>query len=120
MKVVSQKLRDSARGQSCTLRLEAHCNHDSATVVLAHLRINHRGMAIKSPDIFAVHACSACHDVLDGRVVGYIEPRDILRALAETQMRWIEDGLLIVVGDSAGRPSKSTARPSKILPRRGL
>ena len=47
MRVISQKLRDSARGQDCTLRLPGICNFDSATTVLAHLPCGQKGMGMK-------------------------------------------------------------------------
>ena len=61
------KIRKSARGEDCTLRLEV-CNGNPETTVLAHIGHN-RGMGIKCADYFAVYACSACHDVIDGRVL---------------------------------------------------
>lgn len=61
-------LRQFARGQECTLRLEGVCNHDPETTVLAHIvRKGHSTMGGKPHDLSAVHACSACHDVIDGR-----------------------------------------------------
>ena len=112
MKLVSQKIRDSARGESCTLRLLG-CNFDSATTVFAHLPVNHRGMSIKTPDIFGCYACSFCHDVIDGRISGAWSHADLLRALSETQMKLIEKGLIVIKGDKEPRYQ----RPSKILPR---
>lgn len=98
MKIVSQKLRDSARGQECTLRLPGICNFDPATTVLCHIPVNQRGMSIKSPDIAACFACSSCHDAADGRTPYNISAWDWLRALIETQMIWIAEGLLTVEG----------------------
>lgn len=99
MRVVSKKLRDSARGQDCTLRIPGVCNFDSATTVLAHLPCGHKGIGMKGPDLLAVFACSACHDRLDWRTKGGdIDGLDMLRALAETQMRWVEMGLIAIKG----------------------
>lgn len=99
MRVISKKLRDSARGQDCTLRLAGICNHNPETTVLAHVPCGQRGVGLKGPDVIAVFACSACHDVLDGRSAGGIVPaEDLVRALAETQLIWIRDGLLVVKG----------------------
>ena len=45
------------------------CNGDPATTVLAHIRRPwNSGAGMKPPDSEAVYACSACHDVIDGRV----------------------------------------------------
>lgn len=115
VKLVSQKLRDSARGQECTLRLPGICNFDPATTVLCHLPVMQRGIAIKSPDLASCFGCSSCHDAIDGRVPYKTDARDLLRAMTETQMRWLDMGLLIVAGESAKeRPYKPLP---KILPR---
>jgi len=59
-------LRKHARGQPCRVRLIGVCNGDRETTVLAHLKNGWYG-SLKPPDIIAVHACSACHDAIDGR-----------------------------------------------------
>jgi hypothetical protein len=97
VKVVSKKLRDSARGQSCTLRI-APCASDE-TVVLCHLPVKgFGGVGMKVPDNLAVFGCDNCHAVLDGRAKGEYSATDMLRALGETQMYWIESGLIKVAG----------------------
>ena len=60
------KYRQSAKGQQCQVRIPGVCNFNPETVVLAHL--NGGGMGMKRPDIHGAYCCSACHDVLDGRV----------------------------------------------------
>ena len=97
MRVVSKKLRDSARGQTCTLRLQG-CGYDDGTVVLAHIPCGQKGMGMKGPDMVACFACDNCHSILDGRKRGEISEGDQLRALAETQLRWIADGLMTIKG----------------------
>jgi hypothetical protein len=94
----SNKLRDSAKGQDCTMRIWGVCNFRPETVVLCHLPCGDKGMGMKSPDNMAVFACSACHDVLDGRTKRNesIDWRDVLRALAETQGYWINHGLMTI------------------------
>jgi len=59
-------LRKHARGQPCRVRLIGVCNGNPETTVLAHLKNGWYG-SLKPPDIIAVHACSACHDAIDGR-----------------------------------------------------
>lgn len=60
-------LRDAARGEPCMVR-SALCNCDPLTTVLAHYRmIGISGMGMKSPDLIGAWACSACHDLVDGR-----------------------------------------------------
>lgn len=95
-RAVIPSLRDSARGQSCTLRL-ACCNHDPETTVLAHIRhFGWAGTGQKPPDFLAVYACSACHDAFDGRADGPWGWDDVLRALGETLMRHHAAGRLAV------------------------
>lgn len=96
MKVESKKIRAAARGQDCTVRLVGICNFNPETTVLAHLPCGQRGTGIKSPDNIAVFACSACHDAIDGRIKSEIDWRDMLRALAETQLSLIEKGIMVI------------------------
>lgn len=100
--VRSKKLRDSARGKDCTLRIPGVCCGDPETTVLAHLPHGGRSMGQKAPDTHAVYACANCHDVLDNRT-RHTVPRDellecCLRGLAETQAQMMEDGLIRVEG----------------------
>jgi hypothetical protein len=61
-------LRQEARGRGCMVRLPEVCNHNSETVVLAHVRLaGVSGMGTKSPDLIGAWACSACHDAIDRR-----------------------------------------------------
>lgn len=50
------------------VRLEGICNHNSETVVLAHIRMpGISGMGIKADDLLGAWACSSCHDAIDRR-----------------------------------------------------
>ena len=63
-------LRKEAKGRECQIRIETVCNKDRETVVLAHLnnkRLFGVGVGQKVPDLFGAWACSACHDLVDGR-----------------------------------------------------
>jgi len=90
--IKSKKIRDSARGEDCTLRVSPYCQ-DGETVVFCHLNTNFRGMGLKSPDLFGVYACAQCHSLLDKSQVEY---KDQLRGLTETQMKLYDKGLLVV------------------------
>ena len=59
------KIRKSARGEECQVRISGVCNGNPETTVLAHL--NGGGMGFKRSDIFAAYCCSSCHDLVDGR-----------------------------------------------------
>jgi len=89
-------IRNSARGEDCSLRLADNCQ-DGETVVLCHIGRN-RGMAIKCRDHFAVYGCSNCHDIIDGKVKTIFTPGELetekLRALEETQGKLINKGLM--------------------------
>ena len=96
-----QKLRDSARGEDCTLQIHPHCNGDNETVVLCHLPSG-SGMGQKSPDWFAAYGCSSCHDIIDGRAgeqhYSLTDTREFerikQRALFRTWERMIAKGLI--------------------------
>jgi uncharacterized CHY-type Zn-finger protein len=95
--IKSKKIRDSARGEDCTLRL-GMCSSNE-TVVLCHIG-KRRGMGLKCSDTFAIYACAACHDAIDGRVKSTFSNDELntqkLRALEETQEILINKGLLVV------------------------
>ncbi|MDO6718832.1 DUF1364 family protein [Psychrosphaera sp. 1_MG-2023] len=67
LRVVSKKLRESARGRECQIRIPGVCNYDTDTTVLAHVGKN-SGMGMKAHDIESAHGCSDCHGVLDGQI----------------------------------------------------
>ena len=95
-KIRSKKIRDSARGEVCALRIPDVCNHNPETVVFAHLPGN-KGTGTKNHDLFGVYACSECHNWMDGRhwkVVYESKSSASLRALQETQIKLIEKGLI--------------------------
>jgi len=83
-KIISKKIRQSAKDEHCTLRLPGICHVDTNTTVFAHINSPFKGVGNKSPDIFGVYACHACHAELDAGRVSY---RDQLRSMQETQMR---------------------------------
>lgn len=100
----TSKIRKSAKGEPCLVRIPGVCNGDSATTVLAH--INGAGVGCKHSDHKAAFACSACHEWVDG---GYIQQgynrdtRDLwhLEGVIRTQDRLIEKGFIQVTGAAA-------------------
>lgn len=95
-------IRRSARGEVCTMLIPGICNGDPATTVLCHSNrlADGKGMGLKAPDTEACYACSACHDVLDGRrpLPGWMT-REVLdgafdRARKITQEKLKEKGLM--------------------------
>ncbi len=92
--VVSQAVRDSARGEDCTLRLGG-CNFDTATTVFCHIRhFGWAGISEKPDDFLGFYACSHCHRVFDsGEGWGW---EDVTRALGETLRKLSWKGLLVL------------------------
>lgn len=63
------KIRESANGMPCQIRLIGICNHDPRTTVWAHANGSAagKGIGMKSHDLLGSYACSNCHDVYDRR-----------------------------------------------------
>lgn len=95
--LVSPKLRQSARGRDCTVRWHG-CDGGGETTVLAHVPGAGSGVGQKGDDCFAVYACHACHDHLDGRRQPRVPAEDILRALNETWRIMLAEKLIVVGG----------------------
>ena len=94
----SKKIRDSARGEECTMQVFGVCNHNTDTTVYAHLNYEGGAMGAKSPDYSGCYACSDCHDFLDGRnYYEHPEKKEIEwykgRALQRTVKRLLEKGV---------------------------
>lgn len=96
----TSKIRQSARGQDCLVRVPGICNGNPETVVLAH--INGGGAGMKAHDIHGAYCCSDCHTFLDG---GYVKTttrqyRDLLHleGIVRTQLKLIEAGFIEVRG----------------------
>ena len=95
------KIRLSAKGEQCLVRVPGVCNLDSATVVLAHL--NGAGVGMKNPDWKSAYACSSCHEWLDGGYANtgsWRDERDLLhlQGVIRTQERLIDKGFIQIQG----------------------
>ena len=88
----SNKIRQSARNEDCSLRVSPSCQ-DGETVVFCHLNTPFKGTGLKSPDIFGVYGCYHCHLLLDSSQVDY---EDQQRALFETQYKLLQKGLIAI------------------------
>lgn len=100
-RIKNKKITDSAKGESCTLRIPGVCNFNPETTVFAHM--NGGVMAYKHHDIHGCYACSNCHEWLDGesiykgiKIEWNIDPRhaEFNRAMIETQNKLIQKGLI--------------------------
>lgn len=65
----SQRIRDSARNEECSVRIPGVCLGGTETTVWSHFPglDGGRGMGLKSLDLCGAFACMACHDVVDMR-----------------------------------------------------
>jgi len=93
----SQRLRDSARGQQCLVRLPG-CSYNPETVVLAHL--NGGGMGAKKSDFQGAFACHQCHLILDGGKTELSKDAIELahrQGVERTQQYWLENGFIGVL-----------------------
>jgi hypothetical protein len=65
------RITDSARLESCTLKLPGVCRNDTATTVWAHWNQmpggKAKGKKLAKDDAYGAYACYACHMVLDGQ-----------------------------------------------------
>ena len=98
--VESKAIRDAARGEACTLNIAGACNYNAETTVLCHLPDEDHGMARKSGDLSGAFGCSACHDVIDGRVPNdeYKQHRDfyLRRGNTRTIKRLVSLGIITI------------------------
>jgi hypothetical protein len=93
------KLRKSAQGRECTVRIPGKCNFNPETTVLAHLNIG--GMGQKAPDIFGAFCCSSCHSAIDGHTTTKYTHEQLklmhLEAVIRTQEIWLRAGLIAML-----------------------
>jgi hypothetical protein len=65
----TSKIRQSAKGEDCTICIPGVCNGRNETVVLCHSNdlSDGKGMGLKARDECAAYGCDACHAIVDGR-----------------------------------------------------
>ena len=96
------KLRESARGEMCAVRIPGVCSHNPEETVLAHGNGSAagKGIGMKANDLLAAFSCFQCHNVIDGRTPPpHGMTRDDVKLMfweghARTVRIWIEKGLL--------------------------
>lgn len=91
----SSRVRQSARGEECTIN-GPNCNYDPSTTVFAHLNEHWagKGMGLKADDV-GIYACSCCHADLDQMK---LEDKYyyIARGIYRTEKRMLETGVKVV------------------------
>ena len=100
VKIVSKKIRNSARGEDCTFQVVGVCNYNPETTVLCHLPSMSKGIGTKSDDICSAYGCSSCHDAIDRRVINeeFEDHREwyMRRAMVRTWRRLIDMGIVVI------------------------
>ena len=97
MSIKRSKIRESARGEDCQIRIPNVCTFNPDTVVLCHK--GGAGVAMKSSDIHAAYGCYACHAVIDGAKSQYSKDELSLMfydGMARTQLILLEKELIII------------------------
>ena len=90
------KLRRSAEGMPCFVRIPSVCNHNPETTVLAHL--NGGGMGMKHDNLFGAFCCSNCHDEYDRRTRHHdkdLVDLSFFHGMQRTQQWWLDNGMVI-------------------------
>lgn len=87
------KLTQSARGETCLIRLPC-CNHNPETTVGCHFRMSgFSGMGLKPPNWMLAFGCSACHQAVDSSKDPEVQLA-FAQAVFRTIARQIEKGLI--------------------------
>lgn len=99
--IKTKKYTGAARGQVCTAQISGVCNYETETVVFCHFPDESHGIALKADDYIGGDCCSACHDVIDGRVPappGWNENKHfyLMRSMIRTIRTRIESGVVVV------------------------
>lgn len=89
-------LTENARGKECTLRLPG-CLPGNETVVFAHYRrFGWGGTSLKPVDLLGCFACASCHDKQERHHPDCTDG-DLLRAMGETLMQQLSDGVIATI-----------------------
>ena len=92
----SKAIRESARGQTCQVRLPSVCNFNPETTILAHVRL-HTGAGRKASDLHGAYCCDACHSEVDRRTCK-LNSQEVKVAFYEgvfrTQQMMLDKGLV--------------------------
>ncbi len=125
----SKAIRQSAKGQRCTLNLPGICSYKSETVVLCHVHDETFGKSRKADDISGFFGCHLCHSAYDLHRTGLSESdelRSVMRAMQRTLRRLVLLEIVSVPRDTpkplserATKPRKPPAK-RKAIPSRGF
>jgi hypothetical protein len=90
----NQKIRDSANGEECLVRLPGACLCNPAATIWSHYRGGAGGKAgaLKADDLCGAYACTACDAVYDGQ-----RPPPRGMTYAEVVVAWFEGHIRSIV-----------------------
>ena len=97
--IKTNKIRQSAKGEECTLNIAGVCRYDTETTVLCHIGFNDgTAKRRRGKERNSVYGYVACHDHIDGRTHGCTDFQAnkwwyIARALVRTAERRDEMGI---------------------------
>lgn len=88
------KIRESARGEDCTVRIPGICHYQPEYTIWSHFRglAGGKGMGIKSHDACGAYACTACDAVYDGQ-----RPRPEGMTKEDVDLAWLKGHILSLV-----------------------
>ena len=101
--VRSKKLRNSAKGQDCTINIPGRCSYDTEKTMLCHFPDDSGTgvMGSKSDDTCAGFGCHECHTLMDNRNLfykaGFTEADYwyfVHRSMVRTLRKWVEMELI--------------------------
>jgi len=89
-----QAIRDSARGEDCTVRIPGACTFDPDKTIWSHAPLGAagKGRSIKALDLCGAYCCTACDAVVDGQAKA---PAGI--SAADVRLAWFEGHLRSLV-----------------------
>lgn len=99
------KITESAKGETCHIRIPHVCNWNADTVVWCHANGSAagKGLGMKSHDLLGAYGCSACHDAYDRRDlrVGALFSREQVELCfwqghARSLVKLIEKGIIVL------------------------
>lgn len=66
---VQQSIRDSARGEECTVRITGVCTNDPEKTIWSHAPLGAagKGRSLKALDLCGAYCCTACDAAIDGQ-----------------------------------------------------
>jgi hypothetical protein len=98
--IKSKAIRNSAKGEECTLNIGGVCENNSETTVLCHFSLHDGGSARLNGDLSAGYGCFLCHEIIDLRrnLALSQEEREFYmrRSMVRTLDRLVEKGLVII------------------------